>query len=282
MVALTINAVDAAGRAVMSEVTREHLAGLKYALKIAEEGWPQSALMETIGDLITQASTAPEQEPVAYSYRQLMHDSMGGWESRITKHDPRKNQFVKKDDIQDITPLYTHAAPSETRLLRSALHHIIKTVGQSRSSTRRLRWIQQRAFWALAGREYDNSQFDLPRSAGQTAEKISQKNGELKRELAAATQRAEAAQRTIDGMNEAHWQVVQKLDATERKLGEAVGLFSRVHRDLDACQKVIWLAGVGARGYGFDPAYCEDAQARLAEIDAFLSASAEPANEVKS
>lgn len=40
-----------------------------------------------------------------------------------------------------------------------------------------------------------------------------------------------------------------------------------VHRDLDACQKVIWLAGCGPRGYGFDPAYCEGAQARLKEID---------------
>lgn len=41
----------------------------------------------------------------------------------------------------------------------------------------------------------------------------------------------------------------------------------KVHRDLDACQKVIWLAGCGSRGYGFDPAYCEGAQARLREID---------------
>lgn len=39
----------------------------------------------------------------------------------------------------------------------------------------------------------------------------------------------------------------------------------RIHRDLDACQKVIHLAG------GFDPAYCKDAQARLKEIDALLT-----------
>lgn len=43
-----------------------------------------------------------------------------------------------------------------------------------------------------------------------------------------------------------------------------------IHRDLDACQKVIWLAGVRPRGYGFDPAYCEDAQARLREIEALI------------
>ncbi len=43
-----------------------------------------------------------------------------------------------------------------------------------------------------------------------------------------------------------------------------------IHRDLDACQKVIWLAGVRPRGYGFDPAYCKDAQARLREIEVLI------------
>jgi len=43
----------------------------------------------------------------------------------------------------------------------------------------------------------------------------------------------------------------------------------RIHRDLDACQKVIWLAG------GFDPAYCRDAQARLKEIDELLEQPAQ-------
>lgn len=37
-------------------------------------------------------------------------------------------------------------------------------------------------------------------------------------------------------------------------------------RDLDACQRVIWLAG------GFDPAYCKDAQACLVQMDAALAA----------
>ena len=44
----------------------------------------------------------------------------------------------------------------------------------------------------------------------------------------------------------------------------------RIHRDLDACQKVIWLAG------GFDPAYCNDAQESLRLIDAMLSAATKP------
>jgi len=42
-------------------------------------------------------------------------------------------------------------------------------------------------------------------------------------------------------------------------------LLERIHRDLDACQKVIWLRG------GFDPIYCRDAQERLKEIDELLN-----------
>lgn len=46
-----------------------------------------------------------------------------------------------------------------------------------------------------------------------------------------------------------------------------VDRLKHVHRDLDACQRVIWYAG------GFDPSYCTDAQARLAEIDTWISAA---------
>ncbi len=42
-------------------------------------------------------------------------------------------------------------------------------------------------------------------------------------------------------------------------------LLTKIHRDLDACQKVIWLAG------GFDPAYCLDAQECLKQIDPLLA-----------
>ncbi len=56
----------------------------------------------------------------------------------------------------------------------------------------------------------------------------------------------------------------------------SVEQLKKIHRDLDACQKVIWLAGCRPRGYGFDPAYVTDAQARLAEIEA-LVAQQEPA-----
>lgn len=42
----------------------------------------------------------------------------------------------------------------------------------------------------------------------------------------------------------------------------------RTHRDLDACQKLIW-----ANIRGADPAYCSDAQDRLKEIDEMLALS---------
>lgn len=45
-----------------------------------------------------------------------------------------------------------------------------------------------------------------------------------------------------------------------------------VHRDLDACQKVIWLGMRGA-----DPAYCADAQARLKEIEEWIADAPQPA-----
>ena len=51
----------------------------------------------------------------------------------------------------------------------------------------------------------------------------------------------------------------------------------RIHRDLDACQKLIW-----ANLRGCDPSYYEDAQERLREIDAMLAAPAAPAADAPS
>lgn len=56
----------------------------------------------------------------------------------------------------------------------------------------------------------------------------------------------------------------------EYRLVPAEGL-RRVRRDLDACQKVIWLAGCQPRvPNGFDPGYVTEAQARLVEIDEWV------------
>lgn len=47
-------------------------------------------------------------------------------------------------------------------LMHDALGHIKRICGNSRTSTRRLRWIEQRADWAIEGKEYDRDQFSLP------------------------------------------------------------------------------------------------------------------------
>ncbi|QIE87008.1 hypothetical protein [Pseudomonas nitroreducens] len=51
----------------------------------------------------------------------------------------------------------------------------------------------------------------------------------------------------------------------------SVEQLQKIHRELDACQKVIWLAGCGQRGYGFDPAYVIGAQEQLKGIEALLA-----------
>jgi hypothetical protein len=50
-----------------------------------------------------------------------------------------------------------------------------------------------------------------------------------------------------------------------------MALLKKWHRDLDACQKVMWLRG------GFDPAYCMDAQDCLKEMEGVLAAPVPPA-----
>lgn len=57
----------------------------------------------------------------------------------------------------------------------------------------------------------------------------------------------------------------------------SVHQLQKIHHDLDACQKVIWLAGCRPRvPNGFDPAYVTGAQERLKEIEALLTAQAAP------
>lgn len=57
----------------------------------------------------------------------------------------------------------------------------------------------------------------------------------------------------------------------------SVDWLKQVHRDLDACQKVIWLAGCRPQvPNGFDPSYVTDAQARLKEIEARIATATVP------
>jgi hypothetical protein len=49
-----------------------------------------------------------------------------------------------------------------------------------------------------------------------------------------------------------------------------MALLKKWHRDMDACQKVMWLRG------GFDPAYCLDAQDCLKEMEGVLATALPP------
>lgn len=75
-----------------------------------------------------------------------------------------------------------HRIQADESLERQALTHIIKAVGQSRTSTRRLRWIAERAQWALDGKQYFDGAFDLPKNNEQSAEKLMLKCARLKAE----------------------------------------------------------------------------------------------------
>lgn len=51
---------------------------------------------------------------------------------------------------------------AERDALRDALDHIARTCRASRTSTRRIRWIERRAEWALEGKAYTDNAFDIP------------------------------------------------------------------------------------------------------------------------
>jgi hypothetical protein len=57
-------------------------------------------------------------------------------------------------------------SPEHFEMMRGALDHIARTARRSRTSTRRLRWIEHRAEMAIKGERYDDEAFDLPKSAG--------------------------------------------------------------------------------------------------------------------
>lgn len=73
------------------------------------------------------------------------------------------------------TPIFPRADKAarevDPMILAQALDHIAKSAAKSRTSTRRLRWIEQRAIFALEGREYRDIDLDLPKDSGATTEK---------------------------------------------------------------------------------------------------------------
>lgn len=92
--------------------------------------------------------------------------------SRVTRAYESTKQQRELDDCLSRGIAETEAGRDA---LRDALRHIACTCRASRTSTRRLRWIEQRAEWALAGRAYDDQAFDLPKDATHSTEKLAAK-----------------------------------------------------------------------------------------------------------
>ncbi|HEJ9850718.1 TPA: hypothetical protein SMN88_000597 [Pseudomonas aeruginosa] len=98
----------------------------------------------------------------------------GAVASNALKHLSLPYLEMKGDaELTELREAMAQPSPApELELLRSALSHIIKTCGQSRTETRRLRWIAQRAQWALDGKPYDISAFDLPKYSATAKERL--------------------------------------------------------------------------------------------------------------
>lgn len=64
-------------------------------------------------------------------------------------------------------------SPEHFEMMRGALDHIARTARNSRTSTRRLRWIERRAVLAIGGTPYSDEAVELPKSGGpNTAERL--------------------------------------------------------------------------------------------------------------
>ncbi|QOF76101.1 hypothetical protein [Variovorax sp. 38R] len=97
---------------------------------------------------------------------------------------------------------YEAAKTVDPLLLAQALDHIARSAAKSRSQTRRIRWIEQRALIALRGDKYRDIDLDLPKSAGpDTPEKLQRRMAyhiALRHELLAAYEEAIEALRGGD------------------------------------------------------------------------------------
>lgn len=62
-------------------------------------------------------------------------------------------------------------AQEHALMMRDALDHITKTAANSRTSTRRIRWIELRAHMAINGEVYSDASFSLPKDGGENTVK---------------------------------------------------------------------------------------------------------------
>jgi hypothetical protein len=63
---------------------------------------------EVIDAHLTQPAQAVDvAKPYAWTWLQLMHDSQGGWETKLERYNPTTRDWIRPEDIRDLRPLYT-------------------------------------------------------------------------------------------------------------------------------------------------------------------------------
>lgn len=131
-----------------------------------------------------------------------------------------------RDEIGAVKGEYDRAV-NKLAALREALEHIEKTCGQSRTVTRRLRWIAKRAELALAGRPYVATEHELPVKVEAEHFKLLRHKAELKERLTAAEQRNAEVSASV--------QLAAKLlDQTLAALNPTAKLAKNIREFLDA------------------------------------------------
>lgn len=120
----------------MSEVKREHLAGLKLALAESDIGNTESISVGELQSLIAQASAAPEQEVASKDAENSAHDlALKVREALDRTSCPDAWMRIA---YESVVREYTHADPSEVERLRAELE--AESKGADRAAEAMLHW----------------------------------------------------------------------------------------------------------------------------------------------
>lgn len=109
----------------MEKVNRGHLAGLELFARLHDSDLDYM-ISEDLGNLIAQASAAPEQEPVAWGFPD---PEPAGRPFLLLVHTP---DAVARPE--ELFPLYTHADPSEVERLRAEIESMRERVTPTHKS----------------------------------------------------------------------------------------------------------------------------------------------------
>ena len=219
MDALTINAVDAAGRAVMSEVKREHLAGLELARNMLPRQSMKNHIKE-LDSLIAQASAAPEHS-LFEMVKDLAEEAHGNGNSWADWAKPRMDAIVSA--LRSAAPERGPVMWANGERLKSFAEATFYEPGDPKT---------------ISGCSKKTNYCDTPLYTHADTSEVERLRAENKR-LLSAGQALEADfssyRREVEHKAEAS---TQRADAAEQKLGEAQGLLGEIDKFL-SCLPII-------------------------------------------